>query len=127
MRSKSLAYQNQGWNQFMGSETRRREQKIFVRVSEYELAEISERASAYDLSNPAYLRSVGLGREPKSTLDSQHILELAKINGDIGRLGGLLKLWLLEKEGHAKSLNIPELMIELKELKSNLESKVSKL
>ena len=112
----------------MGSETRRREQKIFVRVSEYELAEISERASAYDLSNPAYLRSVGLGHEPpKSTLDSQHILELAKINGDIGRLGGLLKLWLLEKEGHAKSLNIPELMIELKELKSNLESKVSKL
>lgn len=111
----------------MGSETRRREQKIFVRVSIGELAEISEKASACDLSNPAYLRSLGLSGRPKSTLDSQHILELAKINADIGRLGGLLKLWLLEKEGHAKSLNVPELMTELKELKSKLEDKVSKL
>lgn len=111
----------------MGSETRKRQKKIFIRVSEDELTKISEMASAHDLSNAAYLRQLGMGEQPKSTLDSQHILELAKINGDIGRLGGLLKLWLSEKEGHAKSLNIPKLMIELKELKSNLENKVANL
>ena len=111
----------------MGSETRKRQKKIFVRVSEDELGEITRNASAHDLSNPAYLRLLGLGDRPKSTLDSQHILTLAKINGDMGRLGGLLKLWLAEKEGHAKSLDIPKLVTELKELKASLEKQVSKL
>ena len=31
---------------------------------------------------------------PKSIVDNERVEELAKINGDLGRLGGLLKLWL---------------------------------
>ncbi len=34
-------------------------------------------------------------------LDHQSILELAKINGDQGRLGGLLKMWLSNDERFA--------------------------
>ncbi len=42
----------------------------------------------------AYLRMLGLGYQPKSLVDNDRVIELAKINGDLGRLGGLLKLWL---------------------------------
>ena len=45
-------------------------------------------------STSAYLRKVGLGYEVKSVLDFERVAELAKVNGDLGRLGGLLKLWL---------------------------------
>ena len=37
---------------------------------------------------------LGLGYEPRSIVDNDRVEELAKINGDLGRLGGLLKLWL---------------------------------
>ena len=37
---------------------------------------------------------LGIGYEPKSIVDNNEVERLAKINGDIGRLGGLLKLWL---------------------------------
>lgn len=41
-----------------------------------------------------YLLRVGLGYPVESKLDNQRIEELFRINGDLGRLGGLLKLWL---------------------------------
>ena len=47
------------------------------------------------------LRRLGMGHQPPSVLDSKLILELAKINGDQGRLGGLLKMWLTNDERFA--------------------------
>ena len=55
-------------------------------------------AGAAGLSLSAYLRKVGMGTEIRSALDQQRIIELAKINADLGRLGGLLKLWLTNDE-----------------------------
>jgi hypothetical protein len=57
---------------------------------------IKAKAKAVGLSTAAYLRGLGLGFEPPSTLDYRAVTELAKINGDQGRLGGLLKLWLTD-------------------------------
>jgi hypothetical protein len=45
-------------------------------------------------STSAYLRQLGQGYVPKSIMDYGKVMELARINGDLGRLGGLLKLWL---------------------------------
>ena len=45
-----------------------------------------------------YLRNVGMGYKIKGVIDAQLVLQLAKINGDQGRLGGLLKLWLTNSE-----------------------------
>ncbi len=45
-------------------------------------------------STSAYLRQLGQGYVPKSIMDYGKVMELALINGDLGRLGGLLKLWL---------------------------------
>jgi hypothetical protein len=53
---------------------------------------------AAGLSLSTYLRNVGIGYEIRSTLDQPRIIELAKINADQGRLGGLLKLWLTNDE-----------------------------
>jgi hypothetical protein len=43
-----------------------------------------------------YLLRVGLGYPVKSLLDHKRVEELCRINGDLGRLGGLLELWLTD-------------------------------
>ena len=43
-----------------------------------------------------YLRDVGQGYQIKGVMDYQHVRELVRVNGDLGRLGGLLKLWLTD-------------------------------
>ena len=59
-----------------------------------ERAQIQANADATGLSLSVYLRRVGMGHTPQSLLDHHRVLDLVKINGDLGRLGGLLKLWL---------------------------------
>lgn len=46
------------------------------------------------MSVARYLREVGQGYVLKSAVDFEAVGKLAQINGDLGRLGGLLKLWL---------------------------------
>ena len=53
-------------------------------------------ARAAGLSLSAYLLAVGLGYRVSGILDNKRVEELARINGDLGRLGGLLKLWLTD-------------------------------
>ncbi len=38
------------------------------------------------------------GYEAKSIVDYERVGELARISGDLGRLGGLLKWWLTDDE-----------------------------
>jgi hypothetical protein len=70
--------------------------RIQVPVLEEDEAIIKAKARALRLSVATYLRQLGLGFEPPSTLDSHAVRDLAKVNGDQGRLGGLLKLWLTD-------------------------------
>lgn len=58
--------------------------------------EIRRQACAAGKPIAAYLREVGLGYEMRGILDNRRIEELIRINGDLGRLGGLLKLWLTD-------------------------------
>lgn len=55
---------------------------------------ISRNAKAANLPVAVFLRTIGQGYEARSILDNRRVEELARINGDLGRLGGLLKLWL---------------------------------
>ena len=50
----------------------------------------------------AFLLAVGQGYEVKGITDYERVRELARINGDLGRLGGLLKLWLTDDVRTAK-------------------------
>ena len=59
---------------------------------------IEANAQRAGMSMSMYLRNVGIGDQIKGTIDQDLVLKLAKINGDQGRLGGLLKLWLTNSE-----------------------------
>ncbi|SAK40600.1 conjugal transfer relaxosome component TraJ [Caballeronia fortuita] len=63
-----------------------------------EKASIEENARKAGMSVSMYLRNVGIGYRIKGVIDAELVLKLAKINGDQGRLGGLLKLWLTNSE-----------------------------
>ncbi|MDD7805963.1 MAG: conjugal transfer transcriptional regulator TraJ [Endozoicomonas sp. (ex Botrylloides leachii)] len=78
--------------------TRKSSTHLRVPVLPKEADVIKAHAAQVNLSVAAYLRQLGLGYEPKSTIDRALIAELAKINADQGRLGGLLKMWLSNKE-----------------------------
>lgn len=74
----------------------RKAHQLRVPVRPDEAAEIRRLAAAAGLPVAAYLRSVGLGYRLHGRLDHRRVEELARINGDLGRLGGLLKLWLTD-------------------------------
>ena len=57
---------------------------------------IKENAARASLTVAEYLRRLSLGYVIKGTIDSQCVHQLAKVNADQGRLGGLLKLWLTD-------------------------------
>jgi hypothetical protein len=78
--------------------TRKGTTPINVWVLPEEKAAIAEKAKAAGLSQSAYLRNVGLGTPVTGVADQEAVMELVKINADLGRLGGLLKMWLTNDE-----------------------------
>lgn len=75
---------------------RKRHHHLRVPVFPDEKEEIERQARQAGLSVARYLREVGQGYEIKGITDYERVRELARINGDLGRLGGLLKLWLTD-------------------------------
>lgn len=74
----------------------RKERQLRVPVLPAEEAAIKKMAASAGLPVAAYLRNVGMGYQVRGILDNKRVEELARINGDLGRLGGLLKLWLTD-------------------------------
>jgi hypothetical protein len=110
-----------------GEESRDRNRHLKVVVSARERADIETRAAA-GLSVSAYLRNLGLGFQPHSTLDQQAILALLKVNADQGRLGGLLKLWLSGGQtGFAPPTEIRRLLLDIESAQKILRGIVDRL
>ena len=63
---------------------------------------IEEQAQRAGMSVARFLREVGQGYRVGGVVDYEQVRELARINGDLGRLGGLLKLWLTNDERTAQ-------------------------
>ncbi|MBS0300058.1 MAG: conjugal transfer transcriptional regulator TraJ [Proteobacteria bacterium] len=76
----------------------RRDKKLRVPVLPIEEAEIKSKATDAGLTVAEYLRNLGLGYQVPSVVDSRQVDALLKINADLGRLGGLIKLWLTNDE-----------------------------
>lgn len=74
----------------------RRDRHLRVPVRPDEEKQIKRNAASAGKSVASYLRSVGIGYQIKGILDNRRVEELARINGDLGRLGGLLKFWLTD-------------------------------
>lgn len=81
---------------------RKRRHHLRVPVFPDEKEKIEHQARQAGLSIARYLREVGQGYEIKGITDYERVRELARINGDLGRLGGLLKLWLTDDVRTAK-------------------------
>jgi len=81
--------------------TRKSSPPIKVYCLPDEKAHIEEGARSAGKSASAYLLALGMGYEVGSVIDAELVGELAKVNADQGRLGGLLKLWLTNDERFA--------------------------
>ncbi|WJF90213.1 conjugal transfer transcriptional regulator TraJ [Paraburkholderia bonniea] len=74
--------------------TRKHGKHLRVPVLPDEEEAIRRNAANAGMSTARFLREIGQGYRIRGIVDYERVLELARINGDLGRLGGLLKLWL---------------------------------
>jgi len=91
--------------------TRPRGKYIKVFLTPEEMSDIQEKANMSGLSMSAFLRAIALNQKVRSVLDLHAVNDMAKVHGDLGRVAGLLKLWLLEKRGCGATANSVELLM----------------
>ncbi|ECG0898171.1 conjugal transfer protein TraJ [Salmonella enterica subsp. enterica] len=109
-----------------GRGTRPRGQRIEVWVNNDEKAELADRAAQSGLSLSAYMKAAGLNAPIRARADLSAVADLVRVNGDLGRVAGLLKLWLAEKRGQsARSMDIEKVMIEFRALQASIREKMS--
>ena len=77
---------------------------IKVQVTADERKAIQDTARKVRLPVSALLRKLALGYEPPSKIDLETLYAVGRLRGDFGRLGGLLKLWLVD----APDQGVPE-------------------
>jgi len=102
---------------------RRKVPPIKVWVTDTEKAELTERAAQAGLSLSAYMLAAGLNHPIRSVYDLRAVADLGKVNGDLGRVAGLLKLWLAEKRGQgAHPVAVERLMADFRALQTELSA-----
>jgi hypothetical protein len=63
---------------------------------------------------------LGLAIPLQSTIDQRAILDLVKINADLGRFGGLIKMWLITTNDDLDSLSAQGLQRKLESTLSDV-------
>lgn len=97
--------------------TRRRGKPIEVWVTDEEKEVITNKAKEAGMSRSGYLRAIGMNTPIRSVVDLTAVGDLAKVSGDLGRVAGLLKLWLAEKRGEgANAIDVESVMMEFRRL-----------
>jgi len=109
----------------------RNNSKIQVLCSSMDRALIRQNAEAHSLSLSSYLRELGIGKVPKSTIDVSCIEELGRINADQARLGNLLKMWLTQEDERRFNTvgenTVKALISQIKQTQINLNTKIEQL
>jgi hypothetical protein len=107
---------------------RDRRHPLRVTVTPTEKATIAAKAAAAGLSVASYLRAAALDRQVHAVLDHRAVGDLVKVAGDQGRLGGLLKLWLVDQPGRgAPEMDVRRLLDRLGDLQSTLAEIVGRV
>ncbi|MEX5498187.1 plasmid mobilization protein [Pseudomonas syringae] len=107
---------------------RRRGKPIEVWVTDEEKAVITNKAKEAGMSRSGYLRALGLNTPIRSVVDLTAVADLGKANGDLGRVAGLLKLWLAEKRGQgAKPVDVEEIMTKFRILQAQVLDLMSRI
>jgi len=111
----------------------RTQHPVLVKLTHEEHAQIKRNAGGGSVAE--FMRNVGLNHLPMSMTDARTLQELQRLKGDLGRVGGLLKLWLTERPGDAVSMRdvrdglnrILELQTETGDLVARLDAKVRRV
>jgi hypothetical protein len=105
----------------------RRERTMRFRVTPEEGQEIDARAASAGLTLSAYLRAAALNHRIRSVYDLDAVADLVKVNGDLGRVAGLLKLWLAEKPGQgARRLDVDRMMSDFRALQAEVSALIGR-
>ncbi|MCO1343016.1 conjugal transfer protein TraJ [Burkholderia multivorans] len=107
---------------------RRQVPPIKVWVTDSEKAEIADRAAQAGLSLSAYLLAAGLNHPIRSVADLDAVADLVRVNGDLGRVAGLLKLWLAEKRGQgARPVDVEAMMKDFRILQGQMREIMARI
>ena len=99
-----------------------------IRVTAAERAAIEAGAERVQMSTAAYLRALCLGHDPPSKVDLRAIHELGRLRADLGRLGGLLKLWLTDRAGEGtEASEVSRVLAEIEQRQAEIEAAVVRL
>ena len=110
--------------------TRRESTPVKVWVTPEEKTQIAEKAAAHSMSASRYLRALGLALPIQSTVDQRAVLDLVKINADLGRLGGLIKMWLMSdrsfesQSGQAMQRKLDRTLNEIGALQKKMKERI---
>ena len=104
---------------------RDREHPLKTFVSPDERLTIENNARKASLTVSSYLRNAALNHPISSTADREAFLALLKVNADLGRLGGLLKLWLVARPGQgAKVIDVRRLLHDIEETQQRMKTAI---
>lgn len=107
---------------------RREVPPIRVWVTDTEKAALQERAHHAGLSASAYMLAAGLNHPIRSQVDLTAVSDLAKVNGELGRVAGLLTAWLLEKPGQgAHQHDVEAMMKNFRRLQTEILALMSRI
>ena len=101
---------------------------IKCRVSDAEQHEIEERAASVGMTLSAYMRAAALNHPIRAQADWQAVKDMLKVAADLGRIAGLLKLWLTERNGEgAASIDVARMMKDFRQLQGELRDKAGSI
>ena len=104
----------------------KRNTKISVWCNIEEKAKLQQKAKMCGLPTGVFLRNLALEYPLKSMVDQYAIEQLLKAKADLGRLGGLFKLWLTKNEDIRAGLGSRSFE-SIDELVDEIESKQNEL
>ena len=100
--------------------TRRDSTRITLYLLPEEKKFIDKHAARLNVSSNEFIRASIRGQRFPSFVDQESIRELVKLRADLGRLGGLLKLWLTNDAKTAK-FNVAVILRLLSRINSDMD------
>lgn len=105
---------------------RRRGKPIEVWVTDEEKAAIKERADEAGISRSGYLRALGLNTPNRSVVDLTVVAYSAEVNGDLGRVAGLLSFGSRRRTAKVQtSVEVEKMMVNFRVLQAQVRGLMS--
>ncbi|MDR1613554.1 MAG: hypothetical protein LBT97_12350 [Planctomycetota bacterium] len=112
--------------------TERRNYVLKVKVTQYEKARIAGNAKACGMTMSSFARALLNGNNPVPLNDLKDMKEVFRLHADLGRLGGLLKMFLTNDERlddmgrDMATVTIDNILLDIRITQDVLKKKVMK-